>query len=154
MKPFFNLIIKNKMKIRIIFLISFLSSTILKGQTAFQKTYYGDVAFDFERSVKQTNDDGFTITGTISNIETVFGVYLVKTNSAENSGCDETKPITIVSSNGTQNNVGVVTSTITTQSLDSGTETKLCIIWVVNDDNTEQLSVSVFPNLTQNILNI
>ena len=67
------------MKNRLLILIIFLASPVLKGQTTFQKTYDGGTTSDFGKSVKQTIDGGFIITGQTSLGAGPSDMYLVKT---------------------------------------------------------------------------
>lgn len=127
-----------------------LLKTTINGTLQWSKTYGNLLGANGKTSAQQTNDGGYIVTGTIINIGT-FDVYLIKTDSVGNSGCNETNPTTIVSSGGIQNTGGVqgtggaVASTIATQTFSGGTETTLCLTSGVNDI-TEQPSVSIFPN--------
>jgi hypothetical protein len=135
-----------------------LLKTTSDGTLQWSKTYGNLNGATGKTAAQQTNDGGYIMTGAIINNGS-FDVYLIKTDSMGNSGCNETNPTTIVGSGGIQNTGGVqrtgeaVTSTIATQSFSGGIATTLCLTLGVNEI-TEQQSVSIFPNPTQNILNI
>jgi len=128
-----------------------LIKTASNGTLHWSKTYGNPLGADGKTSSQQTVDGGFIITGTVINDET-FDVYLIKTDSSGNSGCNETNSTTIVSSGGLQGSGGVqgtgigATSTITTLTFSSGIETTLCISIGVNEIPEQELAVSIFPN--------
>ena len=69
------------MKKLFLILISFLGLTVAHGQITFQKTYGGANNDDLGYSVQQTNDGGFIITGSTSDIvASINNIYLVKTS--------------------------------------------------------------------------
>lgn len=133
-----------------------LLKTTSDGTLQWSKIYGNVLGADGKTAAQQTNDGGYIITGKIINNGT-SDVYLIKTDSMGNSGCNETNPTTIVGSGGAQNTGGVqrtgeaITSTIATQTFSGGTETTLCLTLGVNEV-TEQQSVSIFPNPAQNFL--
>lgn len=69
------------MNTKLLILIIFLTSNVLKGQTIFQKTYDAGATSDFGKSVRQTTDGGFIITGMTSLGAGPSDMYLVKTTS-------------------------------------------------------------------------
>ncbi|MBM3417946.1 MAG: hypothetical protein FJY17_03365, partial [Bacteroidetes bacterium] len=54
------------MKNTLLILTTLIASHILKGQTTFQKSYDGSITSDFGKSVQQTTDGGFIVTGQTS----------------------------------------------------------------------------------------
>ena len=61
----------------------YLIKTNENGDTLWTKTFGGSY-YDYGRSVQQTNDNGYVITGTISRFDSlfaIFDVYLIKTDS-------------------------------------------------------------------------
>lgn len=133
-----------------------LLKTTSDGTLQWSKTYGNLLGAQGKTAAQQTKDGGYIMTGAIINNGS-FDVYLIKTDSMGNSGCNETNPTTIVGSGGAQNTGGVqrtgeaITSTIATQTFSGGTETTLCLTLGVNEV-TEQQSVSIFPNPAQNFL--
>lgn len=129
---------------------AYLLKTASNGTLQWSKIYGNLLGGGGITSAQQTSDGGYTIVGTISNSGT-FDVYLIKTDGAGNSGCNETNPTTIVSSGGMQGTggiqgtVGALTGNIATQTFSGGSETTLCLVLGVNEI-TEQHSVSIFPN--------
>ena len=140
---------------------AYLVKTSSIGSLQWAKCYGNLLGANGKTAAQQTNDGGFIMTGTIINAGTGFDVYLIKTDSVGNSGCNETIPTTIVGSGGIQNTGGVqgtgssITSTIATQTFNGGTETTLCLTTGENEI-TEKSLVSIFPNpfSSQTTLNI
>ena len=136
-----------------------LLKTTSDGTLQWSKIYGNLLGADGKTAAQQTNDGRYIIIGTISNALTGFDVYLTKTDSSGNSGCNETNATTLISTGGMQNTGGVqgtggaVTSNIATQTFSGGIETTLCLTLGVNEI-TEQQSVLISPNPVQNILNI
>ncbi|MBM3419269.1 MAG: T9SS type A sorting domain-containing protein, partial [Bacteroidetes bacterium] len=129
----------------------YLIKTSSNGTLLWSKTYGNLLGANGKTSAQQTNDGGYIITGTIPNSITGFDIYLIKTDSIGNSGCNETNPTTMVSSGGIQNTRGVqgaggaVLRTIATQTFSGGIETTLCLMLGVNEIKEPQV-VSIFPN--------
>jgi hypothetical protein len=69
------------MKTKFLLLTLVLISNLLKAQTTFQKTYDAGATSDFGKSVRQTTDGGFIITGMTSLGAGPSDMYLVKTDS-------------------------------------------------------------------------
>lgn len=119
------------------------------GTLQWSKIYGNLLGANGKTSAQQTNDAGYIITGTITNA--TFDIYVVKTDSLGNSGCNETNPTTIVSSGGIQSTGGIqgaggaLPGTIATQSISGGIETTLCLTLGMNEI-TKQQSVSIYPN--------
>lgn len=129
----------------------YLIKTSSNGTLLWSKTYGNLLGANGKTSAQQTNDGGYIITGTIPNSITGFDIYLIKTDSIGNSGCNETNTTTMVSSGGIQNTRGVqgaggaVLRTIATQTFSGGIETTLCLMLGVNEIKEPQV-VSIFPN--------
>lgn len=127
-----------------------LLKTTSDGTLQWSKTYGNQLGAQGKTAAQQTNDGGYIMTGTVINNET-YDVYLIKTDSSGNSGCNETNPTTITSSGGMQNTGGIqgsgvaVTSTIATQTFNGGTATTLCLALGM-DEFTDQQSVLISPN--------
>jgi len=67
------------MKNTLLILTTLIASHILKGQTTLQKTYDGSITSDFGKSVQQTTDGGFIVTGQTSLGAGPSDMYLIKT---------------------------------------------------------------------------
>lgn len=85
----------------------YLVKTDSNGTLQWSKTY-GGTGYEFGYSVSQTNDAGFIIIGnTTSSFATYSSdIYLIKTDSNGNSGCNETSPISIQGSGGIEGSGG------------------------------------------------
>jgi hypothetical protein len=76
----------------------YLIKTDASGDTLWTKTF-GGTSYDNAASVQQTTDGGYMLTGQTWSFGAGIGdVYLIKTDSLGNSGCNEGNPATIVTS--------------------------------------------------------
>ena len=137
-----------------------------QGIAQWSKTYGGSATNHNEigYSVDQTNDRGYIISG-----ESMFGfgvgivnMYLIKTDSLGNSGCNQGSAATVTSNYlpqviatatlvGTGGNMKMPASLV-----NSGTtQTNLCLSGSTNiHDLNEDLSVTIYPNPFEEIINI
>ncbi|MBK5285877.1 MAG: T9SS type A sorting domain-containing protein [Bacteroidia bacterium] len=130
----------------------YLIRTDANGNSMWTKTF-GGAGYDLGSAVHQTADGGYIITGQTES----FGsgnedVYLIKTDSAGNSGCNEGNPATIATtpptvngSPGTQVSSGGVFGNPATQTGSGGVVTSLCYVGI-NEASTEENSHSLSPN--------
>ena len=80
----------------------YLIRTNATGDTLWTKTF-GSTNEDFGFSVKQTTDGGYIIAGwTLSFGAGIYDLYLLKTDANGNSGCNESTPVTVVTTPSTQ----------------------------------------------------
>ncbi|MFA7275056.1 MAG: T9SS type A sorting domain-containing protein [Crocinitomicaceae bacterium] len=129
-----------------------------QGIEQWSKTYGGSTTNHNEigYSIQQTSDNGFIITG-----ETLYGfgvglrnLYLIKTDSLGNSGCNEGTPVTVVSNYSPQvattpTSVGTGGNMLmaVTQIHAGTTQTNLCLnIPNAIQDINENFSINVYPN--------
>jgi hypothetical protein len=76
-------------------LSGYLIKTDSSGNLQWSKTY-GNSNWNIFTSVLQANDDGYLLCGNESNqFAYYWHIYLIKTDSAGNSGCNETNPPTV-----------------------------------------------------------
>ncbi|MBL0105173.1 MAG: T9SS type A sorting domain-containing protein [Bacteroidetes bacterium] len=137
-----------------------------QGIAQWSKTYGGSATNHNEigYSIDQTNDGGYIISG-----ESMFGfgvgivnMYLIKTDSLGNSGCNQGSAATLTSNYlpqviatatlaGTGGNMKMPASLV-----NSGTtQTNLCLSGSTNiHDLNEDLSVTIYPNPFEEIINI
>ncbi len=78
---------------------AYLIKTDGNGNLEWSKTF-GGVSVDIGRSVQQTQDGGYIVTGATNSFGGGTNVYLIKTDNLGNSGCNEGNPITLESSGG------------------------------------------------------
>ncbi len=131
------------------------------GDTIMTKVY-GGTSIDFGESIKQTNDKGFVMAGFTNSFNTWnYDIYLVKTDSLGNSGCNESSTNTLV-----VNPITVRTATASSESFGSGTtnatikigNTLTNPINVCNTNSIDELLINnqilIYPNPTNNTFSI
>lgn len=131
------------------------------GDTIMTKTYGGS-STEFGESIQQTSDKGFIMAGFTNSFNTWnYDIYLVKTDSLGNSGCNESTTSTLVT-----NPLTIKTSTLSSTSLGSGitypllkignTLTKPINVCNVNSINDVSLlsQLKLFPNPTNSLITI
>jgi len=128
-----------------------------EGIVQWSKTYgasFGSSSNDIGNSIQQTNDGGYIIAG-----ESLFGfgvgilnVYLIKTDSSGNSGCNQGDPATVTSvfspqviSPPTLTSSGGVISFPATMINSGGTQTNLCVTTGISE-NYFGFNVNSYPN--------
>jgi hypothetical protein len=131
---------------------AYLIRTDSMGNTQWSKTY-GGASNDYGKSVKQTTDGGYIVTGYTSSLALSDYVYMIKTDANGNSGCNQGNPSTITGTPAT------VTGTPTSFSNTGGTTIipntligsgnigiTLCLSLGVNNVSDENINTSVLPN--------
>ncbi|HKR04241.1 MAG TPA: T9SS type A sorting domain-containing protein [Bacteroidia bacterium] len=141
----------------------YLIRTDANGDSLWTKTF-GGTNDDWGYTVQQTADGGYIITGLTYSFGAVTGnVYLIKTDSSGNSGCNEGNPVTIVTTPATigLNAATIVTSAATVVTTPAtivgsgGTVTTLCITTGVPPIFNLQSSIfNISPNPFSNEINI
>src|ERR1035437_4546205 len=137
----------------------YLIKTNSLGDTLWTKTY-GGTGYDWADHVQQTADKGYIISGVTGSFGDTLGVlYLIKTDSMGNSGCQQGNTTTIVGSPHTQ-----VTNPATLISSGAiianpggiinrgGVITTICTDAGINEITTKD-AVSVYPNPANSIIN-
>jgi len=80
----------------------YLIKTDANGDSLWTKTF-GGINTDYGYSVQQTSDGGYIIIGSAQSFGSGSSdIYLIKTDSMGNSGCNQTNPATIVTTPATQ----------------------------------------------------
>lgn len=140
----------------------YLIRTDMTGNLLWSKTY-GGIYDDRGYCVEEASDGGFIIAGYTSSYGSGSSdIYLIKTDANGNSGCNETTPVTLVTTPATVVTLQttlidsgcVVTVPATLQGI-GGIETVVCIGTTGIDAQTLQPnSISIFPNPTNGIFTI
>jgi hypothetical protein len=132
----------------------YLVKTNASGDTLWTKVY-GGVNDDEAYSVIQTSDGGYIISGyTASFGAGMKDVYLIKTDSQGNSGCNEYVTNTNVTSlaigeNQTTTKISSGSISSSTQTITSGTLTSintLCFVIGITEDDSRWDPIHVYPN--------
>ncbi len=132
----------------------YLIKTDTNGDTLWTKTF-GGTNNDKARSVQQTTDGGYIITGSTNSFGSTYEIiYLIKTDSMGNSGCNQGSPATIFATLATQvtNPATIVTSPTTIVTTPAtivgsgGTVTTLCTTVGINQISNFQFPISISPN--------
>jgi hypothetical protein len=118
---------------------------------------YGDYGF----SIQQTNDSGFVITGETYSFGVGFkNIYLIKTDSNGNSGCNQGTAATITSNAVFQNIANTVTASSggtaenpLTVSHTGGTQTNMCAV-LTTEEMDNQGSILLYPNPFSDIVTV
>ncbi|MBI4932158.1 MAG: T9SS type A sorting domain-containing protein [Bacteroidetes bacterium] len=131
----------------------YLVKTISDGTLSWSKTFGGSVD-DEGFSFQKTNDGGLVITGWTNSFGVgSYDLYLIKTDSNGNSGCNETNPNTITTTPtilttnpATQVSSGGIIGNLAAQTGSGGIETTLCFTNGVNDFQNSKSEINIFPN--------
>jgi hypothetical protein len=132
----------------------YLIKTNVNGNTLWTRTF-GGTSYDVGRSVQQTMDGGYITVGCTNS----FGaggldVYLVKTDSLGNNGCNQSSPATIVTTPATivTTPATIVTSPTTVVTTPAtivgsgGVVTTLCTSVGITPVSNSQFQISISPN--------
>lgn len=127
----------------------FFMKTSSDGSLQWSKTYSAWSAG--KAAARITTDGGFIITGSIMNATTGFDIYLIKTDSAGQSGCNQTSANPQVNTGGLAGTGGTASPLllsnlpIATQATVGGQATTLCTTAGIGE-LPEKTVVSLFPN--------
>jgi hypothetical protein len=138
----------------------YLIKTDVNGDTLWSKTF-GGTSNDFSYSIEQTTDGGYIILASTTSFGAGNDIYLIKTDSMGNSGCNQGNPATIVITPATQvtNPATIVTSPLTIVTTPTiivgsgGTVTTLCSTVGINEIQYQE-ELLLFPNPFSNNLTI
>jgi hypothetical protein len=131
------------------------------GDTLFSRVY-GSPGYDYGCDAYQTVDGGFVMSGLSSLVSGNGDVYLIKTDSMGNTGCNTMDAATLSSRPHTQiSKTGFITShgsvVLPSPALVSfgGTLTSLCAV-ITTDNNTKPLAdnLEIYPNPNNGIFTI
>ncbi|MEO5572760.1 MAG: T9SS type A sorting domain-containing protein [Bacteroidia bacterium] len=133
----------------------YLIKTNGNGDTLWTKSFGYLGGNDYVRCVQQTNDGGYIIAGYTASFGSGYvDVYLIKTDSLGNSGCNESSTATIVSTTATQvttpttivTSLPTIVTTPATLVGSGGTFTTLCTSVGIAPNSNFQLPISFSPN--------
>ncbi|HKR03287.1 MAG TPA: T9SS type A sorting domain-containing protein, partial [Bacteroidia bacterium] len=129
----------------------YLIKTDLNGDTLWTKTF-GGTHYDNGFSIQRTSDGGYIITGENDDGDSV---YLIKTDSLGNSGCNQSGTTTIVTNPVTQETTPAtnvtspptIVTTPATITSSGGTVTTLCTtVGIQSEIQNPQSAISISPN--------
>jgi hypothetical protein len=131
----------------------YLIKTDSLGDTLWTRTYGGSLD-DYGYSVEQTNDHGYIITGSTRSFGEQFGnVYLIKTDSLGNSGCNQGNTATIFGPTSTQITIAPVQisygGSLTYPPIsvsNGGSSTTICFSSGITEIPFDNMSISIYPN--------
>ncbi len=137
--------------------------TDLNGNFLWAKAYGSNITGG-ANFVKQTADNGYIITGTEYSSWSTYleGIYLIKTDSFGNSGCNESVPvfptntnvISIISSfTSSISSIDTVASTLITQQGSTPFYITLCPFTSISENNYKN-NISIYPSPNNGIFNI
>lgn len=136
-----------------------LIKTDFTGNISWSKLYGGLLNDDYAASIEQTSDGGYIIAGSRFDAVNDFEYYLIKTNSAGNSGCFENNynpsvltPSVIETNHIVSDSSGIATNILTIVMDQGGVETTLCSAAGITANS--QYPFSVFPNPANEQINI
>ena len=118
-------------------------------------------ATDIAYSIDQTNDGGYIIAGETATLGAGFkNVYLIKTDSLGNSGCNESIPATVSSdfhpqviAAPTLTSVGGILSFPATQVNSGSSSTNICLSNDIADTHSD-FAATIFPNPFSSIVSL
>jgi hypothetical protein len=129
----------------------YLIKTNSNGDTLWTKQY-GTSSYDLASDVMQTSDAGYIVSGSSGGVGS-FGMYIIKTDSLGNSGCNENSTPTIVTSPVLQlanlqiNHFrGITISIPPTFSTSAGSDSTICSTVGIPEYNNFDYAVNIYPN--------
>jgi len=132
---------------------AYLIKTNSIGDTLWTKTF-GTINDELAYSIQQTSDGGYIMSGFIDTITGgISDIYLIKTDSAGNSGCNQsmtntiiTTPVTVLT-NPTMQIFSGGTATPTNSIVNNGgIVNTICLITSVNESNYFINGMNIYPN--------
>ena len=131
----------------------YLVRTTSDGSLLWSKNF-GGTNTEYGYSIIETNDKGFIVTGLTGSFGSGnYDIYLLKTDSDGNSGCNEgnpntidTSPLITVTNSATQTSFGGIEANSPTQIGTDGAVITLCSTVGINDSKNSNLEITFFPN--------